>query len=207
MEGLAAKAPIPRSSDRPRLERSEEIRVQVRFMTILRLFFLFLAFMSITSVSWAQAAPTAPGPSPPPSVATPQPQPPPTYPPPTYAPPPQVPPGYAPPPYPAEMAPPEPPRPQHDVSLTFSPLHLLLPVVEVTGEIRLDKIMSVAAIAGFGSVSIDNAQPDLPSHASVYEFGGHYRFYPIGSFEHGMQLGVEVLYLHVSAETASVSGF
>ncbi len=105
------------------------------------------------------------------------------------------------------MAPPEPPRPQHDVSLTFSPLHLLLPVVEVTGEIRLDKIMSVAAIAGFGSVSIDNAQPDLPSHASVYEFGGHYRFYPIGSFEHGMQLGVEVLYLHVSAETASVSGF
>jgi hypothetical protein len=186
-------------------------------MTILRLLFPFLASLSLTSVAWAQAAPTAPGPTAQPPGATPPPQaapppqpppayPPPAYPPPNYPPPQQVPPGYGPPPYPAPMAPPEPP-PEHDVSLTFSPLHLFLPVLEVTGEFRIHKIMGIAAIGGIGSISIENAGPDVPSHAAVYELGGQYRVYPIGSFEHGMQLGVEALYLHVSVENATVSGF
>ncbi len=44
-----------------------------------------------------------------------------------------------------------PSAPTHRFSLTFSPLHLILPVVEVTGEIALGRKGGLAIIAGGGS--------------------------------------------------------
>jgi hypothetical protein len=69
--------------------------------------------------------------------------------------------------------------------------------------------MGVSVIGGVGSIKIDYGapQPDLPSSAFVYELGGQFNFYPVGSFDHGMQLGIEALYLHVSAGNPNVSGF
>ncbi|MEK6608476.1 MAG: hypothetical protein AABZ30_12520 [Myxococcota bacterium] len=85
---------------------------------------------------------------------------------------------------------------QHTMSITISPIHLSLPVAEVTAEFRLADSIGVAAIGGFGSVG----------GFSAYEVGGHFRWYPVGSFVHGMQLGAEVLYLGISDDDIGESG-
>lgn len=38
---------------------------------------------------------------------------------------------------------------------------------------------------------------------SAWEVGGHFNYYVVGSFEHGMQLGVEALYLKVATSDSS----
>ena len=83
----------------------------------------------------------------------------------------------------------------HNVSLTFSPVHLFLPVVEVTGEFRLPLDFSLAAIGGFGAIE----------GITVWEAGAQARYYLIGSFEHGMPIGVEALYAGGSAAEAGVT--
>lgn len=82
----------------------------------------------------------------------------------------------------------------HNVSVTFSPIHLFLPVVELTAEVRLPVDLSVAAIGGYGK------------HLGVtlWEAGAQGRYYLLGSFEHGMPLGVEVLYLGASDTVSGV---
>jgi len=87
----------------------------------------------------------------------------------------------------------------HDVSLTFSPLHLIVfPLLEVTAEFRLADAFGVAGIAGYGVVSQDVGVEEVTF--DVWELGGQFRWYPIGSFEHGMQLGAQILYIGVNAK-------
>jgi len=126
---------------------------------------------------------------PPPQAGYPPPQagyPPPQagYPPPT---------SYAPPPNWVPVVP-EPPHPRRVFSLTFSPIHLFLPVVELTGEARVHDNVGLALIGGVGRVT----DKSVNLSASVYEAGGQIRIYVIGDFRHGMQLGGELLYLHIS---------
>lgn len=73
----------------------------------------------------------------------------------------------------------------HDVSITFSPVHLFVPMLELTGEFRAHDRVGVAAIAGFGSMS----------GLSLVEGGLSARAYPLGDFDHGLQLGAEATYL------------
>jgi|GEM_PF-1313408 len=87
----------------------------------------------------------------------------------------------------------------HDVYISFSPFHLLFPLVEVTGEIRLHRHIGVAAIAGYGSVRPEGSSVRF----SAFELGGQFLGYAVGHFDHGMQLGLEVLYLGVSGSTGS----
>lgn len=85
-----------------------------------------------------------------------------------------------------------------DVSLTFSPLHLLIvvPVLELTAEVRADRDVGVAIIGGYGSTGSWN----------VYELGGQLRYYATGSFDQGFELGAEVLFLGVrSSEGTGLS--
>lgn len=127
-------------------------------------------------------------------------------------------------PEPAAIPPPPPPpaapvEPHHAVSVTFSPIHLFLPIVEVAGEFALNEKTSVAGIVGFGSVPIETTTISAAGvstkteRLSAWEVGGHFNYYVVGSFEHGMQLGVEALYLKVDAagttyrSAASASGF
>lgn len=84
----------------------------------------------------------------------------------------------------------------HAVSVTVSPLHLVLPIIEATGEFRLADKASVAVIGGFGSVS----------GYSAAEVGGQGRYYPIGDFDHGLQVGGEVLAIFVSDSNAAGLG-
>lgn len=90
------------------------------------------------------------------------------------------------------------------VYLSFSPLHLIFPVVELMAEVRVHPRIGVAAIGAFGNVK--TAGLSVP----VWEAGGQFVAYPVGNFDHGMQLGAELLYLGASAETgagqAKISG-
>jgi hypothetical protein len=157
-------------------------------VVMLRAFLLAVACLLISPLALAQTV----TPYPPPPAANPPP--PNSYPPPTnYAPPP---PGWVPAP------PPEPPHPRRVFSLTISPIHLLLPVVELTGEARVHDQVGLAFIGGVGRYTDKN----LGVSASVYEAGGQLRFYVLGDFRHGMQVGAEALYLHLSDPNLSATG-
>ena len=94
------------------------------------------------------------------------------------------------------------PYPHRVFSLTISPLHLVLPVVELTGEYRaLDKL-GVALIAGAGKYTSDSGNIS----AGVFEVGGQLRYYVVGDFRHGVQLGAEVLYLHLTDDQVTATG-
>ena len=101
-------------------------------------------------------------------------------------------------------APPPPPEhPRRVFSLTISPIHLFLPVVELTGEARVHDKVGIALIAGAGKYTDPNV---TGISATVYEAGGQVRVYVIGDFRHGMQLGGELLYLHLNDDRIAISG-
>jgi hypothetical protein len=93
----------------------------------------------------------------------------------------------------------EPPQaeehPRRVFALTISPLHLISPIVELTGEARVADKIGVAAIAGVGRIS--DTQNGVKISADVYELGAQARYYALGDFRQGMQLGAELLYLHL----------
>ena len=80
------------------------------------------------------------------------------------------------------------------MSITISPIHLTLPLVEVTGEYQLTPQMSAACIGGAGSIT------DAGSDYLMYELGTQFRYYVWGDFDHGLQLGAEILYIGVSTD-------
>lgn len=125
-------------------------------------------------------------PAPPPDASAPAPAPQPqSQPQPVYYPAPRLPP---PPP------PPPPPRPR-SVSITFSPIHLLLPVLEGEVEVRPVDHFGVAALVGYGTVTAsDGLGNDYRFHA--LELGGQLVAYPMHEFD-GLQLGAEILYVKV----------
>jgi hypothetical protein len=86
---------------------------------------------------------------------------------------------------------------QRDLAITVSPIHLLFPILEVTSEYRLADNLGGALIGGFGRV--DRAWWAL-------EAGGQLRWYALGSFRHGMQVGGELIYLHVTTQDAADTG-
>lgn len=73
----------------------------------------------------------------------------------------------------------------HDVSITTSPIHLLIPIVEVTAEFRVDDRVGIAGIGGIGSTL----------GILIGEVGASGRYYPFGDFDHGMQLGAEAIFV------------
>jgi len=99
-----------------------------------------------------------------------------------------------------EAAPPPepPPEPQHFLSFTLSPLHLIFPIAELTIEVKAADLVGIALVGGVGTVSaVTFSDQDLTFMA--YEFGVQGVVYPIEPFE-SLQLGAELLYLQVSVE-------
>ena len=84
------------------------------------------------------------------------------------------------------------------VSVTFNPLRLFVPVFEAAAEVRLMPALGVAGIGGIGSVKIQGA------HFTVTEVGGQIVAYPLGDFR-SLQLGGEVLWLHINGNKADIS--
>lgn len=85
-------------------------------------------------------------------------------------------------------------------SITFSPIHLVFPIVEVTAEFALTPKIGVAALAGVGSVSLQNSRGETVERLRAWEIGAHFNYYVMGSFDHGMQLGFEAQYLKVAPD-------
>jgi hypothetical protein len=95
---------------------------------------------------------------------------------------------------PATEAPPTAPvdHPQK-VTISWSPVHLVLPVVELEGEFSPAPHMGVGVIVGAGRVS--NA--DKTVTATAIEGGAQFNYYFMRNFS-GLHGGVEVIYLHAS---------
>lgn len=100
---------------------------------------------------------------------------------------------------------PAPEEPKRLASVTFSPIHLAQPIVEVTTEFALHDKIGVAAILGYGSVSATAGTQSYRFRA--YEAGAHFNYYVLGTFNHGMQLGLEALYAKVMTDgNVQISG-
>ncbi len=89
--------------------------------------------------------------------------------------------------------------PERSVSLTLSPIHLLFPVVEGQVEIALGDSVSLAAIGGFGEITVEDASGHEEFTGSVMELGGQFVYYPLERFE-SLQVGAEVLYVRIEAD-------
>jgi hypothetical protein len=99
-----------------------------------------------------------------------------------------------------ELAPPMAAPDLPTVAITVSPVHLAIPMAEVTTEVRLADKLGIAAILGIGSFR------DKASNMSVnlYEGGVSGRYYVLGSFRKGLQVGAEALYLKADTEASNI---
>jgi len=70
------------------------------------------------------------------------------------------------------------------VSVTLSPVHLIVSTVELTGEFKISDKSSAAVIAGYGSYF----------GVSLLDVGAQGRGYVVGDFKSGVSLGGEVLF-------------
>lgn len=102
-----------------------------------------------------------------------------------------------------EAAPPAapPPAPLPSVSITTSPIHLVLPVFEVTTELRVADQVGVAVILGAGSVTPEGETQKV----GVFEVGGQGRYYLTARRKHRLHVGAEVAYLYAEAASGNVT--
>lgn len=80
---------------------------------------------------------------------------------------------------------------------------LLFSTFGVTAEFRAGHRAGIALAFDYGTIGLrqlDSALPD--ERAKLWQAGAEVRFYPVGGFDHGMQLGFELLYVHGSASAA-----
>lgn len=91
------------------------------------------------------------------------------------------------------------PDTSHMLAITFSPVLLLNPVFELTAEYKAMPKLGVALIAGYGSQTLEMNQKDYKF--SLWEIGAQARYYLLGDFNHGMQLGAEVLHVNIPEKT------
>lgn len=87
------------------------------------------------------------------------------------------------------------PEPGKRVAITVSPIHLAMPIAELTVEFRPAAHIGVAVIGGYGRVS--SAEGSTPMiTATAYEAGAQFNYYFLRDFA-GLHAGAEVLYLHL----------
>ena len=83
-----------------------------------------------------------------------------------------------------------------DVAITFAPGNLLfLKTLKLNGELRLADEWGLQLSLGGGKLN----------EVSIGEAGGQLRWYAVGDFDHGMQLGLEVLFLDVSTDVEELN--
>ena len=92
---------------------------------------------------------------------------------------------------------------RHRVSLTFSPLHLLYPIFELTAEVRAAPHLGAGLVVGTGRMATDTTDAATGREetvvATAQEWGGFVAFYPSKPFR-GIHLGAELLYTRVDAD-------
>ncbi len=92
----------------------------------------------------------------------------------------------------------------HSIAITFSPFHAIGGVAEIAVEGKLGRRFGLAGIVGGGSSSVSKS-----TRAPLLEAGISPRWYLVGHFDHGLQLGAEVMGAmswNDSATAVSVAG-
>lgn len=85
-------------------------------------------------------------------------------------------------------------------SLTFSPLHLFFPAIELQGEYRVIDGLGVSLIAAYGWPTeevTDVNGDDIDVRFDVVEVGTQVMWYPLREFW-SLELGIEAVYIHAS---------
>lgn len=85
------------------------------------------------------------------------------------------------------------------VTVAFSPLQLLLPIFQMSTHVRIGDDFSVGAIGGYGSVPVNVLNGT--SSANAWEAGAQFLYFAEGSFDGGMEVGLEALFTHVAIES------
>lgn len=91
-------------------------------------------------------------------------------------------------------------RAEPTIAITTSPLHLIVPMAEVTAEVRVADRVGISVIAGVGSFRDEPTDEKI----SLLEGGASVRYYVTGSFRGGLQLGAEAVYVHASGDAMDV---
>jgi hypothetical protein len=89
----------------------------------------------------------------------------------------------------------------HRASISISVFHLLNPELHVTGEMRLGRRLSMAAMLGAGRVT------DEGTTSTIWEAGGQFRCYLLGSFAHGMMVGADAGYVDVDTPIVNPTAY
>ncbi len=84
------------------------------------------------------------------------------------------------------------------VSVTFSPIHLLLPIFEAMLEARIIDGFGAALIGGYGKVTAEDSLGG-EHRFDAWELGGQLSWYPLKPFR-SLVVGAELLYIHVETE-------
>ena len=84
----------------------------------------------------------------------------------------------------------------HRITLMWAPIRLVVPLVELTGEYRVKDKLGVSLTVGFGNRTVESSSGEEASGTEI-EGGAQVRYYAIGDFNHGMEVGVEGLYEYV----------
>lgn len=104
----------------------------------------------------------------------------------------------------------DPEHPSHTVAITFSPLHLLTAIFEVQAEFPIGSKFGVSGIAGYGQPTLERKTTDgevISEHTvGVVELGAQGAYYVVGTVDHGMQLGAELLYVHLDIDETDFDG-
>jgi hypothetical protein len=85
------------------------------------------------------------------------------------------------------------------VAITMSPVHLFIPMIELTTEIRAASRVGIAVIAG--AARFHERTTNTP--VALFEGGASVRYYALGSFRTGLQLGFEALYVHAKTDSTT----
>ena len=93
-----------------------------------------------------------------------------------------------------DQLPPPPVRAHRNASLTISPVHLILPMAELTAEFRPAANVGVAIIGGIGRVTGTTGLQTITATAT--EIGAQFNYYFLRDFT-GLHAGVEAIYLHI----------
>lgn len=86
----------------------------------------------------------------------------------------------------------EPPKKIPKISITMAPILLGLPLIELTAEYRVARKIGVSITVGAGKRSIEGSF-GAKANGTEIEAGAQFRYYAIGSFRHGMEVGVQLL--------------
>ncbi len=84
-------------------------------------------------------------------------------------------------------------RKLHSVALTFAPFQTIVGVAQVSVEGRLARKFGLAGIVGGGSYYNPFVLYNIDGRIPVFTAGVSPRYYLVGDFDHGMQLGAQVM--------------